>query len=391
MYRNFFGLKSRPFVLTPNPDFLYLSKIHDLALIHLEYGILHDVGFIVLTGEIGAGKTTLLKYLLEKKKIKNPLDIAYVLNTNLGPEEFLDMLVKEFDIKCNSKDKSDLLDALSSHFISQYSRGIRSVIVVDEAQNLPLNTFEELRMLSNIDVGDTSVVQIILVGQPELKQRLSHPSLTQLAQRISVYYHLTSLPKDEVKNYIEHRLRVAGYNFKNPLFDAKAIDRISEASKGIPRLINKICDSALTYAYADGSKIVSVDIVEQVLKDNALLLDSHVCYEKREKNIFEKNNKIKEKLDNSNDFYQLLEQLNNEIKALKIRIQALESSKHSDNGVEVLEKMLREEREKNRTLERKLMSLTIKYNSLEKELKKQTEKVTYKDKPKKRKFMGILK
>lgn len=391
MYKKFFGLKSRPFVLTPNPDFLYLSKIHDLALIHLEYGILHDVGFIVLTGEIGAGKTTLLKYLLEKKNIKNPLDIAYVLNTNLGPEEFLGMLVKEFDIKCNCKDKSDLLDALASHFISQYSRGVRSVIVVDEAQNLPLNTFEELRMLSNIDVGDTSVAQIILVGQPELKERLSHHSLTQLAQRISIYYHLTYLPKDEVKNYIEHRLKVAGYDFKSPLFDEKAIDRISEASKGIPRLINKICDSALTYAYADGSKTVSVNIVEQVLKDNVLLLDSRVSDEKREKDAFEKNNKIIEKLSNSNDFYQLLEQLNNEIKTLKIRIQALESLKHSDNGVEVLEKMLREEREKNRTLERKLMSLTIKYNTLEKELKKQTESVTYKDKPKKRKFLGILK
>ena len=391
MYRKFFGLKSRPFVLTPNPDFLYLSKVHDMALIHLEYGILHDVGFIVLTGEIGSGKTTLLKYLLEKKKIKNPVDIAYILNTNLNPEEFLGMLVKEFDIRTNSKDKSDLLDELTNHFINQYAKGTRSVIVVDEAQNLPLDTFEELRMLSNIDVGDTSVVQIILVGQPELKDKLSHPSLTQLAQRISVYYHLSSLPKEDVKNYIEHRLRVAGYDLENPLFEEKAIDLISKASKGIPRLINKICDAALTYAYADGLKTISVNIIEQVLKDNELLLGPNASCEKKKENIFEKESQISKKQSFINDFYPLLEQLKSEINALKVRIQTMESLIQSNNGMEMLEKMLREEREKNKILEQKLLALTIKYNNLKKELKKQRDTLSHKNKTKKRKLWGMLK
>ncbi len=391
MYRKFFGLKSRPFVLTPNPDFLYLSKVHDMALIHLEYGILHDVGFIVLTGEIGSGKTTLLKYLLEKKKIKNPVDIAYILNTNLNPEEFLGMLVKEFDIRTNSKDKSDLLDELTNHFINQYAKGTRSVIVVDEAQNLPLDTFEELRMLSNIDVGDTSVVQIILVGQPELKDKLSHPSLTQLAQRISVYYHLSSLPKEDVKNYIEHRLRVAGYDLENPLFEEKAIDLISKASKGIPRLINKICDAALTYAYADGLKTISVNIIEQVLKDNELLLGPNASCEKKKENIFEKESQISKKQSFINDFYPLLEQLKSEINALKVRIQTMESLIQSNNGMEMLEKMLREEREKNKILEQKLLALTIKYNNLKKELKKQRDTLSHKNETKKRKLWGMLK
>lgn len=269
MYTKFFGLKKRPFVLSPDPDFLFLSRGHDLALTHLEYGLNHNVGFIALTGEVGAGKTTLLKFLFDRAP--DSLDTAMLLSTHLDPTALLETLIKEFGVRVESNRKSDLVDALFGHFLDTYSKGGRCVIVVDEAQNLPLDSFEELRMLSNLEGGSEFLTQIVLVGQPELKARLKDPALWQLTQRISVHYHLSPLSSDEVGAYIEHRLRVGGYEGEEPIFTPEATTAVSSLSGGIPRLISSICDAALSYGFADDARLISGAIIERVVSDNELL------------------------------------------------------------------------------------------------------------------------
>jgi len=367
MYRKYFGLKKRPFILSPDPDFLYMSKIHDLALTHLEYGMVHNVGFIALTGDVGAGKTTLLKYLFEK--VKDSLDVAMLFNTNLSPQAFLEMLVKEFELSPPSRAKSDLVDVLSQHFLNQYSQGTRCVIMVDEAQNLPDETFEELRMLSNLEIGTDFLLQVVLVGQPQLKERLSNPSLAQLAQRISVYYHLSPLSKNEVGAYIQHRLRVAGCSSPEAIFEKDAIDRIAELSGGIPRIINSICDACLTYAFADEVKSVTKAMVQKVTSDNEFLVISQRPFEK------DKQDPVKTKAKAARDAHarkvsggvntdSMLTKLLGRMEALEIRVQAMESEE-KDRTTLLLQEMLEKERKKNLHLEKKITALSFRYRSLE--------------------------
>ncbi len=358
MYERFFGLKKRPFVLTPDPEFLYLSKVHDLALTHLEYGILNNAGFIAITGEPGTGKTTLIKYLFEK--IKDRLDIAIIFNTNLNPQELLETLIKEFELKTSSSKKSDLFEALTNHFISQYSRGKRCVIIVDEAQNLPFESFEELRMLSNIEIGNDFLLQIILSGQPKLKEKLSHPSLSQLSQRISVYFHLSPLPPDEVENYINHRLKVAGYSEKRPLFEKEAIRYIADFSKGIPRIINLICDTALVYAYADGIKSVSFEIVKKAVSDNELL--TSIIEEKEEKE--EKKEEVF-RPEKNDGYIKLL----GRIEAIEMRLKAIEDF-GKERVSEIIYEMLKKERERNIELEKEIALLKEKLRRYEEEIER---------------------
>jgi general secretion pathway protein A len=269
MYTKFYGLDQRPFILSADPEFFYLSGVHNLALTHLEYGLVHNVGFIALTGEVGAGKTTLLKYFFTK--VRKALDIALLFNTNLDPDGFLEMLAKEFELTPFSRRKSDVIEALFRHFMDQYARGQRCVIVVDEAQNLPAETFEELRMLSNLEPGNDFLLQVILVGQPQLRERLAQPALRQLAQRISVIFHLAPLMASEVDSYIRHRLKVAGHRGNNPLFQADAVERVALVSGGIPRVINAVCDAALAYGYADGLEQVGGAVIDRVVAENPLL------------------------------------------------------------------------------------------------------------------------
>ncbi|MCE5336012.1 MAG: AAA family ATPase [Desulfobacteraceae bacterium] len=270
MYTQHFGMKKRPFVLSPDPDFLFFSKGHDLAFTHLEYGLLHNAGFIALTGEVGAGKTTLLKYLLEK--IDPAQNVAMIFNTQVDPHSLLEMLAREFGIKKTHRLKSDLFASLQEYLIREYSAGKRCVVVVDEAQNLSTSAFEELRMLSNLDAGSELLLQIILVGQPQLRKRLSDPALAQLTQRISVHYHLTPMGPEEVEGYIEHRLKVSGRESPDRLFQKEAVELVAEISAGVPRVINSICDTCLTYAFADRLEIVARNVVEKVSRDNSLLL-----------------------------------------------------------------------------------------------------------------------
>jgi len=264
MYESFYGFKEKPFDLHPDPDYLYMSRVHENTYTHLEYAIVENKGFVVVTGEIGSGKTTLTNYLLNK--IGDEIQVGLVNNTNILPAEFLKMVCKEFELDPKTNDKAELIDIFSGYLIDQFAAGERVVLIIDEAQNLTNDTMEEIRMLSNIETEKHHLIQIILVGQPELKFKLQQSNLKQFAQRVTVHCHLKGLEKDEVSEYIRHRLEVGG-GTQLGIFKKETIERIAEYSRGIPRLINVLCDSALVYGFADELKTIDTDILENVYEE----------------------------------------------------------------------------------------------------------------------------
>ena len=224
MYEHFYELKEKPFNLLADPAFLYLSKKHELALSYLEYGLSEQAGFIVITGEVGSGKTTLIKYLLTKLE-KTSAKTAMIFNTNITPREFLEIVLREWDIAGAGKEKADLYDSLNNFLLQEYIRKNQVLLIIDEAQNLSAETLEEIRMLSNLNDEKQPLLHIILLGQPNLRDRLNQKTLEQLRQRIAVHYHLDPLDYEDTAHYIRHRLQKAGA--QNPeLFMADAIDSI---------------------------------------------------------------------------------------------------------------------------------------------------------------------
>jgi len=275
MYKHFYELKEKPFNLLADPAFLYLSKKHELALSYLEYGLSEQAGFIVITGEVGSGKTTLIKYLLTKLE-KTPVKTAMIFNTNITPREFLEIVLREWDIAGAGKEKADLYDSLNNFLLQEYIRKNQVLLIIDEAQNLSSETLEEIRMLSNLNDEKQPLLHIILLGQPNLRDRLNQKTLEQLRQRIAVHYHLDPLDYEDTAHYIRHRLQKAGA--QNPeLFMADAIDSIYQHSKGIPRVINVLCDTALVYGFAEGAEKIGKPIIESViderLKGGLIVLD----------------------------------------------------------------------------------------------------------------------
>jgi general secretion pathway protein A len=264
MYESFYGFKEKPFDLHPDPDYLYMSRVHENTYTHIEYAILENKGFVVVTGEIGSGKTTLINYLLNK--IGDDIQVGLVNNTNILPAEFLKMVCKEFELDPKTNDKAELIDIYSGYLIDQFAAGERVVLIIDEAQNLTNDTMEEIRMLSNIETEKHHLIQIILVGQPELKFKLQQGNLKQFAQRVTVQCHLKGLEKDEVAQYINHRLEVGGGQ-RMDLFDKETIEAIAVYSRGIPRLINVLCDSSLVYGFADELQTIRLDVLESVYEE----------------------------------------------------------------------------------------------------------------------------
>jgi general secretion pathway protein A len=368
MYRKFFGLHKRPFFLSPDPEFYYSSRGHDLAFTHLEYGLVHNAGFVALTGEIGAGKTTLIKYLFDRGKTS--VDLALILNTQVDALGLLEMIAREFELNLPKTGKSDLVNALYAHFMKQFASGNRCVIVVDEAQNLSIEAFEELRMLSNLNAGTDFLVQILLVGQPQLQTRLADPSLAQLTQRISVHYHLSPLSQDEVGDYIGHRLRVAGYKRPGQLFTGEAIATIAEKSKGIPRVINAICDVALTYAFADEQAEIPLETVEKVIADNQLVLavSSHAEAAPKPQDSAGPRREVEPSLSaGALSIESLLAPIHNRLTALEDRLRAAETA-DQNKTVQVLQTMLATERERSLQYVQKITSLGRRCMELQKEL-----------------------
>jgi general secretion pathway protein A len=264
MYEEFYGLKEKPFSLTPDPRFFFLSENHREAFEHLLYGIKEKEGFIVITGEVGAGKTTLCRVLLDKIK-SSATDSALILNPMLSDYELLQSILNDFGIQTRAITKKELLDDLNQFLLRQQAANRNSILIVDEAQNLPPFMLEEIRVLSNLETEKEKLLQIILMGQIELKEKLSLPELRQLNQRISIRYHLQNLRKEEVPQYIQHRLTVAGSS-GDIHFSPGALREIYHYSRGTPRLTNLAADRALLAGYAEQTREIHRTVVAKGLK-----------------------------------------------------------------------------------------------------------------------------
>jgi putative secretion ATPase (PEP-CTERM system associated) len=264
MYEKHFSFKYKPFELVPNPDFLFPSSTHKKAITYLDYGIKEKIGFILLTGEIGSGKTTIVRNFI--KNLNGSINLSKVNNTKVSSEQLISMINGDFGLDTVGKSKTRLLGELNEFLIDQYSKKSQPALLIDEAQNLSADLLEEVRLLSNLETDRAKLLQIILVGQPELKKTLMLPELMQLRQRININYHIAPLTVKEVAQYIRHRLTIAG----NPdaiILQNDAMNYIYKFSRGIPRLINILCDFALLTAYTEGEKQVSADIIREVAQD----------------------------------------------------------------------------------------------------------------------------
>lgn len=264
MYLNFFGLKEQPFGVTPDPRFLYLSEAHKEALASLYYGIEANRGFIGLVAQPGMGKTTMLFHLLET--FRTTARIAFLFQTHCNSREFMRLLLAELGCEEDTQDLVRMYDEFNTRLLQIAQEGRRLIVVVDEAQNLEPEVLETLRLLSNFETSQAKLMHIILAGQPALAQKLAGPGLTQLRQRVSIVQGLAPLSHEEVKIYIEHRLRVAGYR-GSPIFTSEAYEALATATDGIPRNINNFCFNALSLACALKKRTVDLDVVKEVLAD----------------------------------------------------------------------------------------------------------------------------
>ncbi len=265
MYETFYGFKKKPFTLTSNAEFLYMGKTHSNAFAMLEYGVLSRSGFTVITGEVGSGKTTLIHHLL--KQIDDAVDIGFITNTRKNMGQLLPWVMHAFQLDYREANPVALYDAFSRYLSQQYASGQRTVLIIDEAQNLGPEVLDELRMLSNLNASESRFLQIILVGQPELRALLGSPELMQFAQRIAADYHIAPLTIHETISYIKHRLVTAGAN--DDVFTPMAYELIHIISRGVPRLINIVCDTALSFAFGDGIRLIEGDYLKGVLKERA--------------------------------------------------------------------------------------------------------------------------
>ncbi len=265
MYKGYFHLKRNPFDLTPDPNCFVPTPRHNEALAALYYGVRRHKGFVVVTGEVGTGKTLLLRCLLRLLENSQDIAYAYLFNSRLSPDEFLQYVLSDFGLPTAGKNKCDVLLDLNRFLISRGSQQMTTVLIVDEAHDLPTDTLEELRLLSNLETSEDKLLQIILVGQPELDKMLDSNELRQLKQRIGLRAQLSALTAQQTEQYIEQRLRIAGLDANAPsLFSPEAAAAVYTYSRGLPRLINTICENALIGAYAKQSPVVTPRIVEDV-------------------------------------------------------------------------------------------------------------------------------
>jgi general secretion pathway protein A len=255
MYREYFGLKENPFSISPDPHYFYMSEGHREAMAHLVYGIKSEGGFVLLTGEVGTGKTTVCRCVLEQ--MPDDAEIAFILNPRLTVEELLANICDEFGINYAPDNKSNrvFVSLINDYLLDAHTRGKRAILIIEEAQNLSVEVLEQIRLLTNLETNQRKLLQIIMLGQPELRDILSRPELRQLSQRITARYHLGPLSKAEVSAYVDHRLSVAGL-IRGRLFPEKTLRRLYRLTGGVPRLINVICDRALTGAYVQGKEQV---------------------------------------------------------------------------------------------------------------------------------------
>ena len=279
MYEPFYGFSEKPFNTTPNPKFFFPSVKHTEALNSLVYSINERKGFVVITGEIGSGKTTVTRALLNR--LDPNTRTALITNTHLTSKELIAQVLEEFEIEHHSGGKQKMLSLLNNFLIQQLTNDVNIVLLIDEAQNLTPTVLEEVRMLSNLETDSEKLIQIILLGQPQLRKKLEHPRLEQFKQRIALYYHICALDKNETCDYILHRMKVVSTNGID-VFTPEAIDAIYNYSGGIPRLINLVCDSALLSGYVYETKRITRKIVNEAIRerditvntDNSIIFDA---------------------------------------------------------------------------------------------------------------------
>jgi general secretion pathway protein A len=265
MYEDYFGFTALPFQLTPDSRFFYESAQHQKAFAHLTFGLNHPEGFVVITGEVGAGKTIMIEHLLSELN-KEDFIVGKIATTNLDPNNLLKMIAFSFGIDYISDDKAEILKTLEGFMKSAHSQDKTVLLIVDEAQNLPFKAIEELRMLSNMQIDHHAPLQFILTGQPQLRAMLASEELRQLRQRIIASYHLGPLSAEDVKGYIEHRLKMVGWE-GNPTFEDAAFDVIAKYSEGIPRQVNTLTSRILLYAYLEEVNVITKEMALKVAKE----------------------------------------------------------------------------------------------------------------------------
>jgi len=265
MYCQFYGLKERPFNVTSDPEFFFFSRKHKEALAHLAYGVTQRKGIITITGEIGTGKTTLCRFFINQ--LDSNVKTAFILNPYLSDTQLLEAIIKDFGIVVKGKTKFSFISELNRFLLLESERGNNLVLIIDEAQNLKAQQLEQIRLLSNLETEKDKLLQIVLVGQPELNQRLSMYELRQLQQRIMVRYHIGSLEKSEVRDYIAHRLLIAGSSLEMVKFSPEAFEEIYDFSSGVPRLINILCDRALLAGFVAETQKIDLKILKKCCEE----------------------------------------------------------------------------------------------------------------------------
>lgn len=265
MYLSYFNLKSHPFSITSDPSFLFFSKRHREAFDHLLFGIKNRLGFIEITGEIGCGKTTLCRALLNS--LGSDTKTAFIFNSSLTETQLLQTLLSDLGVDPSGKNRYELFSELNRFLIEQLALGNNVVLIIDEAQNLSIRLLEQVRMLSNLETEKEKLIQIILAGQPELRDKLNEPALKQLRQRIAVRYHLGPLSREELGGYIQHRLAMAGSSEGRLEFTDDALDRIYAYTKGVPRLINIVCDKALLLSFVRETIRITGEMIQESITE----------------------------------------------------------------------------------------------------------------------------
>jgi general secretion pathway protein A len=366
MFKEFYGLNAKPFHITPDLDFLYLNKNHHKAIACMEFGIMEDTSIILLTGDIGTGKTTLIRHMLTK--FEKYVKIATIYNTNVDTEQLLSMILQEFSLPAQIETKAQALKTLQTGLEEIRKKGIKPVIIIDDAQNLSAQALEEIRQLSNLQSHDSMLVQIILVGQPELKTKLENPILASLIQRIGISYHIMPLTLEETEAYILHRLKVAGAY--SEIFDSGALKMIFQFTQGNSRAINLICDHALVYGFADELKVINSEVIGQVIDDNPNLgktagLKSDIDPSQPVSDSSSKNPAVSEpNVINSN------QEPGNWQQRVESRLQTLEQlmAEYNRELREVIKSMFEKERQKNDNLMLKYARLQSESKALRQEL-----------------------
>jgi general secretion pathway protein A len=265
MYKDFYGLKANPFNVNPDPRYLFLTKHTEEALACLTYGIQSRKGFVLLTGEVGTGKTTLINKFLEWLRMQK-VTTAFVFNSRMNVPQFLDYMMTDFGIPCESESKSQIVLRLYNWLLERYRAGETAVLIVDEAQNLSDEVLEEIRLLTNLETATEKLLQVVLVGQPELEQKLKQPQLRQLRQRLTLRAKTHALTLEETRAYVQQRLRIAGAD-GHEIFQTEALDAVFRHSLGIPRIINLVCEHCLVNAFVDQHKTIGPEVVDAVARD----------------------------------------------------------------------------------------------------------------------------